>query len=152
MARIFMIRHGEAAAGWDRDPDPGLSALGREQAERARLGLLALHQGPLPVLSSPLKRCVETAMPLATHWGVTPIIERRVIELPSPSKDLVARTAWLRSMMGSNWADVMPTPDAPADFLETLARWRVRCWHHVSPVRPHHAAKPCRACDEVFTR
>ena len=33
MTRIFMIRHGKAAAGWDGDADPGLSELGQAQAE-----------------------------------------------------------------------------------------------------------------------
>ena len=33
MTRIYMIRHGKAAAGWDGDADPGLNELGRTQAE-----------------------------------------------------------------------------------------------------------------------
>ena len=33
MARLYMVRHGKAAAGWDGDADPGLDALGRQQAE-----------------------------------------------------------------------------------------------------------------------
>ena len=33
MTRIYMIRHGKAAAGWDGDADPGLDALGQLQAE-----------------------------------------------------------------------------------------------------------------------
>ena len=30
---IILIRHGEAAASWSKDPDPGLSDNGHEQAE-----------------------------------------------------------------------------------------------------------------------
>ena len=30
---IILIRHGEAAASWSEDPDPGLSDNGHEQAE-----------------------------------------------------------------------------------------------------------------------
>ena len=29
MARVHLVRHGRAAAGWDVDPDPGLDAVGR---------------------------------------------------------------------------------------------------------------------------
>ena len=32
MARLHLIRHGQAAAGWDADPDPGLDDVGRAQA------------------------------------------------------------------------------------------------------------------------
>jgi broad specificity phosphatase PhoE len=39
MTQIWLVRHGEAAASWEKDPDPGLSALGREQAERTALML-----------------------------------------------------------------------------------------------------------------
>ena len=35
MPLIYMIRHGEAASGWDADMDPGLSEKGRAQAESA---------------------------------------------------------------------------------------------------------------------
>ena len=32
MARVLMVRHGRAAAGWNVDPDPPLDDLGRAQA------------------------------------------------------------------------------------------------------------------------
>ena len=38
MTRIYMIRHGKAAAGWDGNADPGLNELGRAQAEAASAG------------------------------------------------------------------------------------------------------------------
>ena len=39
--RIYMIRHGKAAAGWDGDADPGLDDVGRAQAENvAGAGLI----------------------------------------------------------------------------------------------------------------
>ena len=40
MTQIWIVRHGEAAASWEKDPDPGLSALGQEQAERTAQALL----------------------------------------------------------------------------------------------------------------
>ena len=32
MTRVYMVRHGRAAAGWNVDPDPGLDDLGRSQS------------------------------------------------------------------------------------------------------------------------
>lgn len=103
MTRIYMIRHGKAAAGWDGDADPGLNELGRAQAEAVAEKLQMLIAAPVPVFSSPLKRCQETAAPLAAAWGVTPKIETGVGEIPPPLTDLTARTAWLRRVMAGSW-------------------------------------------------
>ena len=32
MALVYLVRHGRATAGWDLDSDPGLDALGAQQA------------------------------------------------------------------------------------------------------------------------
>ena len=67
MTRIHLVRHGRAAAGWDVDRDPGLDALGAQQAAAVAERLAPL--GPLEILSSPLRRCRETAGPLAAAWA-----------------------------------------------------------------------------------
>ena len=103
MTRIYMIRHGKAAAGWDGDADPGLNELGRTQAEAVAEKVQALVAAPVPIYSSPLKRCQETAAPLAAAWGVTPQIEAGVGEIPPPLEDLTARTEWLRRVMAGTW-------------------------------------------------
>lgn len=103
MTRIYMIRHGKAAAGWDGDADPGLDALGQSQAEAVAEKLQKLIAAPVPVFSSPLKRCQETAAPLASAWGVAPQIEPGVGEIPPPVSDLTARTEWLRRVMAGSW-------------------------------------------------
>ena len=103
MTRIYMIRHGKAAAGWDGDADPGLNELGRAQAEAVAKKVQALVATPVPIYSSPLKRCQETAAPLAAAWGVTPQIEAGVGEIPPPLEDLTARTDWLRRVMAGTW-------------------------------------------------
>ena len=36
---IYLVRHGEAAAGWGDHPDPGLSALGQKQAKAVAVEL-----------------------------------------------------------------------------------------------------------------
>lgn len=103
MTRIYMIRHGKAAVGWDGDADPGLNELGQAQAEAVADKLQALIAAPVPIFSSPLKRCQETAAPLAAAWGVAPKIESGVGEIPPPLTDLTARTAWLRRVMADSW-------------------------------------------------
>lgn len=112
MAKIYMVRHGKAAAGFDGHADPGLDDLGRSQAA-ATADLLA-ELGPLPIYSSPLARARETALPLAERWSSEVIIEPRVAEIPSPTEDLAERAAWLRQAMAGTWS----TLDAP------LKAWR----------------------------
>lgn len=106
MTRIYLVRHGKAAAGWDGHADPGLDPLGETQSRIAADFLAPL--GPLAIRSSPLARARETAAFLADIWGVEPAIEPRVAEIPSPSTDLAERTAWLRKAMAGTWSDLEP--------------------------------------------
>lgn len=102
MTRVYMVRHGRAAAGWDVDPDPALDDLGRQQALAVASKLSSL--GPLPVVSSPLLRCQQTAFPLATVWKSDVAIESRVGEIPSPDDvALEDRVTWLREIMAGTW-------------------------------------------------
>jgi broad specificity phosphatase PhoE len=103
MPHIYMIRHGEAAASWDKDADPGLSALGYEQAEQVAAEIAARVAAPLPIFTSPMRRCRETAEVLATLWKTEAWIEPRVIEVPSPVTDLKERHLWLRGIMKGDW-------------------------------------------------
>ena len=112
MNRLILVRHGAAAAGWTDDLDPGLSPLGHGQARHAAESVAPL--GPLTVVTSPLRRCRETAVPFAEQWGVVPTVERRVGEVESPGLDLSARGAWLAEIMRGTWSD---TPVA-------LQKWR----------------------------
>lgn len=104
MARIHLVRHGKAAAGWDGHADPGLDALGRRQALHAAETLGAL--APMALVSSPLARARETAEPLAARWHAEVRIEPRVAEIPSPSDDLGDRSRWLQAAMAGTWADL----------------------------------------------
>jgi broad specificity phosphatase PhoE len=101
MATIFLVRHGRAAAGFDSHLDPGLDALGHTQAAGVAIRLAPL--GPLQIYSSPLARAWQTAMPLSERWGIEPVVEHRVTEIPSPSEDLAARSLWLRDVMQGRW-------------------------------------------------
>jgi broad specificity phosphatase PhoE len=116
--RIYMIRHGKAAAGWGQDADPPLDATGRDQAIAMVEALQNLVSGPLPILTSPLRRCQETAMPLAQAWQTHPRIEPRLRELPSPMSDLSLRVEWLRRVMRGGWPSLERDPESVGtDFL-----------------------------------
>lgn len=105
MPRVFLVRHGRAAAGWNVDPDPALDELGRSQALSVAASLSP--RGPLDVLSSPLLRCQQTAFPLATAWKTEVRIEPRVGEIPSPEGySLENRVEWLREAMAGTWTQV----------------------------------------------
>lgn len=109
MTQLYLIRHGKPAATWgDADEDPGLDDAGRAQAEAARDYLMSLPaaQRPTKVVSSPLKRCRETAMPTAQALGVEIEIDPFVGEIPTP-KALSAeeRPAWLREVFGGRWVE-----------------------------------------------
>jgi broad specificity phosphatase PhoE len=105
MALVQLVRHGRAAAGWDTDPDPGLDSLGQSQAE-ALAERLATGP-PRPVVTSPFRRCRETAAPLARRWDVMPSVEPLVGEIPSPSGvPMGERVAWLRQATTGTWSDL----------------------------------------------
>lgn len=105
MTRVYLVRHGRAAAGWDVDPDPPLDDLGRQQALTVAATLSP--RGPLEVVSSPLLRCQQTAFPLATAWGTTARIEPAVAEIPSPEGyEISERVEWLREAMAGTWTQV----------------------------------------------
>jgi broad specificity phosphatase PhoE len=112
MPRIHLIRHARPASGWGDaagDPDPGLDDLGRAQAEAVRDALMALPAGerPATVVSSPLRRCRETAAPLAAALGVEVEIDPAVGEIPTPASIAPAeRGGWLKRAFQSRWDEV----------------------------------------------
>ncbi len=104
MATVYLVRHGRASAGWDVDPDPGLDAIGQAQADDLVARLAARTDGPLAIVTSPMRRCQETAAPLARHWGVAPVVEPAVTEIPSPDGvPMGERTGWLRRAMAGTY-------------------------------------------------
>lgn len=104
--RLVLVRHGQAAAGWGADRDPGLDDVGRAQATAAADALSPL--GPLPIVASPMRRTIETAAPLAQRWGVDPVVDERVSEITAPTDDLDERTEWLSRAMGGRWPELGP--------------------------------------------
>jgi broad specificity phosphatase PhoE len=104
---VILVRHGEASAPWGVDPDPGLSELGRQQALAAAEALATV--GPVALVTSPMRRCRETAAPLAARWGVEPLVADPVSEIPSPpGVALAERSAWLLGLAERRYRDADP--------------------------------------------
>ena len=103
IARVVLVRHAQPSGSWGQDPDPGLDPLGYGQA-RAVADILA-PLGPLPLVTSPLRRTRETAAPLAEHWGVVPIIEAGVGELAAPPDPSPDHALWLQTLMAGRGTD-----------------------------------------------
>jgi len=110
MARLYLIRHGKPSATWGGDDDdPGLDETGQAQARAARDWLMALPSAerPTKVVSSPLRRCRETAEPTAQALGVAIEIDARVGEIPTPAAlSLAERGPWLRKSFAGTWAEI----------------------------------------------
>lgn len=118
MARLYLIRHGKPSATWGgHDDDPGLDETGQAQARAARDWLLGRPELERPrlVVSSPLRRCQETAMPTAEALGVALQIDPVVGEIPTP-KALSAqdRPGWLRQAFEGTWQAIQGDLDYDA--------------------------------------
>ncbi len=110
MNRLYIIRHGRPGSTWGGgDDDPGLDETGKSQANAVAARLMALPEGerPIAVVSSPLRRCRETAQPLADLLGVAVEIDPAVGEIPTP-RALAAseRPAWLRQAFAGDWSAI----------------------------------------------
>jgi broad specificity phosphatase PhoE len=127
MTLLHIIRHGKPSAVWGGgDDDPGLDPPGMVQASHAADSLLGLpaSERPTKVASSPLRRCRETAAPLADALGVSLEIVPEVGEIPTPGTlDPAARGAWLRKALAGTWSDIQGDLDYEA--------WRRTVWEAV---------------------
>lgn len=103
MAIITLVRHGQAAANWQQDSDPGLSLLGQQQAEECAT-TLALSTAQT-LCSSPKLRAQETAKPLAEHWQQDVSILAAATEIPSVNILLAERGVWLKQVFQQRWSE-----------------------------------------------
>ena len=120
--QLYLVRHGRASAGFAEAHDPGLDNLGRDQA-------LAIAQelaprGPLPILTSPLKRARETAAPLAELWKVPAQVEPKVAEISSPTENLQERSMWLAQALRGRWSEL---PSFYQDWRDSLVTFLRTC-------------------------
>lgn len=123
MTKIYLVRHGEAAANWGEDLDPPLSEKGQQQAKLATESLIKLipDMTAIKCISSPIKRAHETARFFSDNQGKAISIESRVAEIPSPTHELKARMPWLMQVMKSQWSELS----------SELAQWRLDCIDYV---------------------
>ncbi|HEY1448180.1 MAG TPA: histidine phosphatase family protein [Caulobacteraceae bacterium] len=110
MTHLFIIRHGRPSATWGGgDDDPGLDAEGERQAMAATQTLMALppDERPTRVVSSPLRRCRETARPFADALNIEAEIIEVVGEIPTPRAfGPATRGEWLRRSLQGNWSEI----------------------------------------------
>jgi probable phosphoglycerate mutase len=106
--RIWLVRHGQSAwnalGRWQGHADPPLSETGLGQAERVGERLAGLR--PAAIYSSDLRRCAQTAAPLARRTGA----------------ELVLRTD-LREVDIGRWSG-LTTTQIQERFPDEWDRWR----------------------------
>lgn len=124
MTNLYIIRHGEAAATWDKDADPALSDKGVEQAKQAAQELKRICPDieNLRCYSSPIKRAYQTAEIVAGEHGLDINIAQAVAEIPNKQLDMKARLPWLKEIMSGSWNELS----------EELQQWRQACIDFVS--------------------
>jgi broad specificity phosphatase PhoE len=117
MTTLYLVRHAKPAATWGEAVDPGLDATGIAQAQ-ATAQQLQQQFTRLPVYTSPLRRCVETAAPLAQLWDTRAQLLPEVAEVPSPPLSVTERAAWLAAGMQGTWAQLQASspPNSPNYF------------------------------------
>jgi broad specificity phosphatase PhoE len=120
MPRLYLVRHARPAAAWGEDPDPGLDPTGLSQAQ-ATAEELARSLSRLPLYSSPMRRCRETAQPLQQIWFCDAEPMASVAEIPSPPIAFAARHDWLIACMRGTWQQLHE--NAPAGSIDYL-QWR----------------------------
>ena len=111
---IYLVRHGRAAAGVD-DLDPGLDAVGQQQAGHVRDALAG--QRTIRLVVSPMRRCRETVAPLAAAVGQEAEVREEVSEVFDPAMAADQRRTMIGPFMQGVWSD-QP---------EELLAWRRRC-------------------------
>lgn len=137
MTHIYLIRHGQAAASWDQDLDPPLSALGKQQAQQAAEHLCNISGiENMQCISSPIKRAYETAEAFAALTNKKIIIEKRVAEIPSPMDDLQQRMPWLMSVMKDEWPNLSQPLNSwrkdCIDFIQSLTQDSIIFSHYIA--------------------
>ncbi len=106
MTRVYLVRHGRAAAGWE-DLDPALDELGEpsgRSCRRSSRSARPARAGHEPAAAVPADRGAA-----GERWGTEARIEPMVAEIPTPVGVAVAdRVDWLRVAMQQTWSMLGP--------------------------------------------
>lgn len=137
--RLYLVRHGQNLANVTREfsyrkVDYSLTDLGREQAEHTARYFRTISTGA--VFTSPLKRAVETARPIAGPGGGEPLVVESFREinsgdledLPPTDENWQTHDAILDAWMARDFARRFPGGE---DFHELTHRIR-QGLHHVA--------------------
>jgi broad specificity phosphatase PhoE len=127
--RIHMVRHGEVLNPqrllYGRLPEFGLSERGHQMAAAAAEHLVQREAKITRLVSSPLQRARESALPLERSFGLQTEIEPRIIEpwnvfegLPIPPRALLKRPDLVRHL----WNPARPSWGEP--YREIAVRMR----------------------------
>lgn len=119
MTRLYLIRHAKPAATWSEAADPGLDVMGVSQAARTAAEICTRTR-PLPLYTSPMLRCRQTAAPLEQSWQRQAEILREVAEIPAPPLT-TERHLWLQEAMNGTWPQLQQRRQA--DWPDYMA-WR----------------------------
>jgi broad specificity phosphatase PhoE len=123
MTTLYLVRHAKPAATWSEATDPGLDAHGVVQAQQRAADLNA-RLPRLPIYTSPMQRCVETARPLTSLWRRDAAVLSQVAEIPSPPLSPSERQTWLATATQGTWTELQKNaPPGSPDYLawrETL--------------------------------
>ena len=113
---LVLIRHGRPrrVEGTDGPADPGLSPLGRRQAEA--LAAWLAPEGADAVYTSPLRRATETAGPLAEALGLDAVAEPALAEYDANATAYIPLEE-LRAAGDPRWKEV---PEDIAGFSATV--------------------------------
>ena len=122
MVNIYLIRHGKASSGWDTT-DPYLDLTGKEQSDKIAFKLSQIAKEPFEIFSSPLIRCIETAEPFSKINNKKIKIDNRVIEIPSPIKNLKKRVVWLKRVLPLTWSELISDEDSKKSKIDYFL-WR----------------------------
>jgi broad specificity phosphatase PhoE len=117
VTELLVVRHGQsewnAIGRWQGQADPPLSELGRRQAYVAAASIGALDG----IISSDLRRALETAVIIAQQIGVGPVmIDERLRE-----RDAGEWTGLVKSEIDKGWPGYLENSQRPPGFEKTKA-------------------------------
>jgi 2,3-bisphosphoglycerate-dependent phosphoglycerate mutase len=130
---VLLVRHGEsgsmvggaALALTDGQGDPPLAPGGTTEAES--VGARLARQGIDAIYTSPLRRCVETAEPLARALDLTPSVERDLREVFMGEwegglyrKKFAERDPVAQRMLAEQRWDVIPGAEPAPEFTRRV--------------------------------
>ena len=121
MTRIYMIRHGKAAAGWDGDADSGLNELGLAQAKLWLKRCKRWSLGPCRYIPA-RSNVARNRRAAGRSLGCDAANRSRCGRNPPPLEDLTARTYWLRRVMAGTWEGLYSDPVSVESGVD-FRRW-----------------------------